>query len=174
MLLGIHQSAEIWCLAMVLWCLYWLSLMKMLSFRCLEMRLGHFPTSVEESLLQHLNRYTFEVLFWNFKTSFIWKGCEKLSSCEWSFYFSCIYADQSCTSCTRTSYSFFWWRCFDWCVLGTIISFWWHEWQNTICYWSGSLSKACWASTVNIGVKSLLSNNHNWYKFWLIQCLRAV
>ena len=113
----------------------------------------------------------FEVLFLNFKTCFIWKGCEKL---EWSFYFSCIYADQSCTSCTWTSYSFFWWRCFDWCVLGTIISFWWHEWQNTIRYWSGSLSKACWASTVNISLKSLLSNNHNCYNFWLIQCLCAV
>ena len=140
MLLVTPLSAVILCSAMERWFLSWHSWMSTQSFQCWGMLHGHCQTSAGASHSLRLSRFL--SYFIGFLSMDVVK-VEDFLTCE------ICWAGETSPSCTWTSCSFNWWRSPNWCLLGTLLSFWWYKWQNPSCYWGRGLSSTCGAPPVS-------------------------
>lgn len=110
--------------------------------------------------------WTFKLNFWVLCAFTPYSGFLILLLITGAFEF--LWADKACPSSSGASYTFKWWWSAHRCLLGTILSFRWYQWQNPSCYWGRCLPPPNWTFTVSIACSFWC----NWYfMFFSVQVL---
>lgn len=82
-------------------------------------------------------------IFW---ILFLWLAVYNLSALQCLLW---LVSGETCIANSQATNPFEWWRSSDRCLLGTLLSFRWSEWQNSSCHWGWCLPTTSGASTVN-------------------------
>lgn len=110
------------------------------------MQLGHYRTSAGASPNLCLTRFYFQDSLFNCSSSTLFPNfliVANICAAEIQW------ADKTCSPSSWASYTFKWWRSPHRCMLGTVISLRWIQWENPSCYWGWGLPPSRWTFTVS-------------------------
>ena len=110
------------------------------------MQLGHYRTSAGASPNLCLTRFDFQDRLFKCSSSTLFPNLLIAASVcaveiQW--------ADKTCSPSSWASYTFKWQRSPHRCMLGTVISLRWIQWENPSCYWGWGLPPSRWTFTVS-------------------------
>lgn len=123
--------------------------MNIQNYPCWGMQHGLYRTSVVANLQHHLNRWGSRdksVIYYYFAH---WLNKANTRVLKWWNYYPSWLSGETCSANSPEAHPLEWWGSSYRCLLGSLLSFRWPQWQNSGCDRSWCLSTACGAFDVS-------------------------